>query len=82
MYGRHYPDRGFKALELGRNVCRELVRKQHRVVALDDLSGGFVENVDPGARFVKGSITDAALIPRLKKVFNSEGLPPELVWMA
>ena len=25
MYGRHYPDRGFKALELGRNVCRELV---------------------------------------------------------
>ncbi|MBU0714567.1 MAG: lytic transglycosylase domain-containing protein [Verrucomicrobia bacterium] len=24
----------------------------------------------------------AALIPRLKKVFRSEGLPPELVWMA
>lgn len=24
----------------------------------------------------------AALIPRLKKVFKSEGLPPELVWMA
>jgi len=24
----------------------------------------------------------AALIPRLKKVFQSEGLPPELVWMA
>ncbi|MFA5042620.1 MAG: lytic transglycosylase domain-containing protein [Kiritimatiellia bacterium] len=24
----------------------------------------------------------AALVPRLKKVFQSEGLPPELVWMA
>ena len=50
---------------IGSHVCSELVRKQHRVVALDDLSGGFVENVDPGARFVKGSITDTVLIHRL-----------------
>jgi UDP-glucose 4-epimerase len=50
---------------IGSHVCSELVRKQHRVVALDDLSGGFVENVDKGARFVKGSITDTALIDRL-----------------
>ena len=50
---------------IGSHVCAELVRQQHRVVVLDDLSGGFPENVDPAARFVKGSITDTALIARL-----------------
>ena len=33
---------------IGSHVCSELVRKQRRVVALDDLSGGFVENVAQG----------------------------------
>jgi len=34
-------------------------------VVLDDLSGGFPENVDPGCNFVEGSILDNALIDRL-----------------
>ncbi len=37
----------------------------HEVVVLDDLSGGFVENVPEGAAFVEGSVTDAGLISRL-----------------
>jgi UDP-glucose 4-epimerase len=37
----------------------------HRVVVLDDLSGGFAENVPAGAIFVKGSVLDHALIDRL-----------------
>ena len=37
-------------------------RAGHEVVVLDDLSGGFVENVSRGAAFVEGSITDAALV--------------------
>ena len=35
------------------------------VVALDDLSGGFQENVPAKAEFVKGSVTDAALVQDL-----------------
>ena len=50
---------------IGSHVCGELIRKKHRVVALDDLSGGFAENVAADAVFVKGSINDAALIQRL-----------------
>jgi NAD dependent epimerase/dehydratase family enzyme len=50
---------------MGSLVCNELLCKQHRVIALDDLSGGFVENVPKEAVFVKGLIADAALIQRL-----------------
>jgi UDP-glucose 4-epimerase len=37
----------------------------HRVVVLDDLSGGFRDQVPEGARFVEGSITDPVLLDRL-----------------
>jgi UDP-glucose 4-epimerase len=47
---------------IGSHVCADLVRKKNHVVALDDLSGGFMENVPPGAVFVKGSVNDAPLI--------------------
>lgn len=50
---------------IGSHVAEALVRAGHEVVALDDLSGGFEENVPAGARLVKGSINDAALINRL-----------------
>lgn len=35
------------------------------VTVLDDLSGGFEENIHPQSRFVNGSITDAALVTKL-----------------
>src|SRR5437867_5756758 len=38
---------------------------RHRVVVLDDLSGGFRENIQPEATFVHGSITDHTLIQAL-----------------
>src|SRR6185369_82250 len=37
----------------------------HDVVGLDDLSGGFAENVPPGVRFVRGSVLDAELLAKL-----------------
>jgi UDP-glucose 4-epimerase len=42
------------------------------VVVLDDLSGGYEENVpaDPRVRFVKGSVTDAALVNSLFAEFH------------
>jgi len=50
---------------IGSHVAEHLVRKGHRVVVLDDLSGGFRENVPAGSDFVEGSILDHKLIDRL-----------------
>jgi UDP-glucose 4-epimerase len=50
---------------LGSHLAAELLVKGHSVVVLDDLSGGYGENVPPGALFVQGSILDTALLARL-----------------
>lgn len=52
---------------IGAHVVNELIELGHEVVVLDDLSGGFEENVHPEAKFIKGSITDHTLI---EKIFN------------
>jgi UDP-glucose 4-epimerase len=54
---------------IGSHVAHYLLKNGIEVIALDDLSGGFLENVPPGARFVKGSITDFSL---LKQLFETE----------
>jgi UDP-glucose 4-epimerase len=50
---------------IGSHVTDTLLQRGHRVVVLDDLTGGFRDNVPPAAEFVEGSVTDAALINRL-----------------
>lgn len=50
---------------IGSHVADELLAAGHRVVVLDDLSGGFRDNVDERATFVEGSILDVGLIARL-----------------
>ena len=50
---------------IGSHVCQHLLSQGHRVIALDDLSGGFRDYVPAGAEFVEGSINDVALINRL-----------------
>lgn len=50
---------------IGSHVAAELLRRNHTVVVLDDLSGGFVENIPAGARFIEGSILDVELIESL-----------------
>lgn len=50
---------------LGSHVADELLSMGHRVVVLDDLSGGAKENVPAGAEFVHGSVVDHALVDRL-----------------
>lgn len=50
---------------IGSHVAEQLVRLGHRVVVLDDLSGGFEENLPAGATFIKGSVLDHGLIDRL-----------------
>jgi UDP-glucose 4-epimerase len=47
---------------IGSHVAEELVNQGHRVIVLDDLSGGFTDNVVAGAKFIQGSINDVALV--------------------
>ena len=50
---------------IGSHVTDALIGRGHAVTVLDDLSGGFRDNVHPDATFVHGSITDVALVDRL-----------------
>src|SRR5215207_4541090 len=50
---------------IGSHVVDELIKQGHTVVALDDLSGGFRENVHPAATFIEASCTDHERISRL-----------------
>lgn len=73
---------------LGAHLVRELQRcGAASIVALDDLSGGFRENVPAGVTFVEGSVTDRLLVDalfrehRLTYVYHlaayaAEGLSP------
>jgi UDP-glucose 4-epimerase len=50
---------------LGSHVAEYLLKMGHQVVILDDLSGGFVENIPENVTFVEGSILDYKLIDEL-----------------
>src|ERR1700722_11257687 len=50
---------------MGSHVAEQLIRMGHKVVVLDDLSGGFEDNVPKKAEFVQGSVLDHELIDRL-----------------
>ena len=50
---------------IGAHITSHLIEFGHSVVVLDDLSGGFQENVNPKAKFVLGSINDYELLEKL-----------------
>src|SRR5262249_2265164 len=51
---------------IGAHLTRALLERDRvSVLALDDLSGGFADNLPEEVEFVEGSVTDAALIDRL-----------------
>ncbi|NJN28692.1 MAG: NAD-dependent epimerase/dehydratase family protein [Cyclobacteriaceae bacterium] len=52
---------------IGAHVTNELVSNGYDVIVLDDLSGGYLDNVNPKAQFVHGSINDVSLI---EQIFN------------
>lgn len=47
---------------IGSHVVDALVAMGHEVVVVDDLSGGFVENVNSSAIFLEGSCTDPVFV--------------------
>ncbi len=50
---------------IGSHVARRCLALGHDVVVLDDLSGGFRENVPPGAHFIQGTVNDQCLVQAL-----------------
>ena len=52
---------------IGAHVVDELIKMKHQVIVLDDLSGGYEDNVHSDAIFIKGSITNHLL---LEEIFN------------
>lgn len=55
---------------IGSHVAQYLLEMEHTVVILDDLSGGFEENIPASAKFINGSITDDSLINQLFKEYT------------
>lgn len=50
---------------LGSHIAKALLDREHSVIILDNLSGGFQSNIPKGAKFIQGSITEAALVDSL-----------------
>jgi len=55
---------------MGSHVAEHLLKAGHDVLVLDDLSGGFLDNVPQGAEFVEGSVLDHELLRRLFDKYN------------
>lgn len=50
---------------IGSHVAKHCLDMGHKVVVLDDLSGGFEDHLPDGVEFIQGSITDTALVSEL-----------------
>ena len=50
---------------IGSHVAESLIQRGHEVTVLDDLSGGFKDNVPGRARFVRASVTDDGTVDRV-----------------
>lgn len=57
---------------IGSHVTDCLIEAGHRVIAIDDLSGGFRENVNPAALFLYGSIVDGEWINNIVEDYRIE----------
>lgn len=55
---------------IGSHVADHLVAAGHEVVGIDDLSGGFQENVNPAVRFVNGNIIHPDLVKFLFQYYG------------
>jgi UDP-glucose 4-epimerase len=50
---------------IGSHIAEQLVNRSYQVTVLDDLSGGFIDNLVEGVNFVQGSINDVDLVNSL-----------------
>lgn len=57
---------------IGSHVAKHCLDLGHKVVVLDDLSGGFEDHIPQGAKFIKGSINDVELVTGLFEEYKFE----------
>jgi UDP-glucose 4-epimerase len=57
---------------IGSHVARHCLEQGHAVIVLDDLSGGFADQVPEDARLVVGSVTDVNLVADLFRQYRFE----------
>ena len=55
---------------IGSHIVNHLLKQGHKVIVLDDLSGGDKENINSAAVFYEGSILDVNLINSLFEEYN------------
>ena len=55
---------------IGSHVARYLLAMNHKVVILDDLSGGTTANIPKDSLFIEGSITNTALVNTIFASYN------------
>jgi len=52
---------------IGSHIVDELILQKKKVIVLDDLSGGYKENINPKSKFIKGSVSNSKLVDRIFK---------------
>ncbi|PKK90620.1 MAG: UDP-glucose 4-epimerase [Candidatus Wallbacteria bacterium HGW-Wallbacteria-1] len=57
---------------IGSHIVDRLLEMNHDIIVLDDLSGGFIENVNPRATFIEGTITCPVTVGALFEKYNFE----------
>jgi len=57
---------------MGSWLCEELIERGHQVYGVDDLSGGFMENVPPGTNFMKLDLRDERKTDNMVKMFKPD----------
>ncbi len=57
---------------VGSHIAGELVKKNHKVVVIDDLSGGFKDNIPEKAIFIKTSILNYKKLEHIFKKYSIE----------
>ncbi len=63
---------------IGSHTADRLIEKGYDIAVVDDLSSGYIKNINPKAVFYKTDITD---IKQLKKIFGKE-MPSEVIHAA
>ncbi|MDO9523836.1 MAG: SDR family oxidoreductase [Methanocorpusculum sp.] len=56
------------------HIAEDLIARNHDVVLIDDMSAGSAKNIQPDAEFIKGSVTDRALLDKICKTHTFEGI--------
>lgn len=55
---------------LGSHFANHLIKNGYRVFGIDNLSGGYIENVNPGVTFFETDLTDSSSVSEIMEMYN------------